>query len=285
MRTSSLDRQADWTRLLLDAVEQPGLISKAYSTFWSFSAGNQLAALMQCLLRSIKPGPLHTYKGWQRVNRFVKRGEKALTLVMPITTGCRVHDPPDANGIDDDSASQANAQRILFVERPYWFTLSQTDGEPYQPVEQPAWSEALALKNLLIERIPFDRLDGNVQGFARNRSVAISPIAFLPARTLLHEVAHVLLGHTTEGQSLTDNDERTPRDVREVEAECVALLCCASLNLGGEVFSRGYIQCWLRDRTIETKSVHRIFKAADAILGAGRAENAPPPAELDAPAA
>jgi hypothetical protein len=55
-----------------------------------------------------------------------------------------------------------------------------------------------------------------------------------------------------------------------VEAECVALICCESLKLAGAEFSRGYIQHWLKSQTIPEKSVHRIFKAADAILKAGR---------------
>jgi len=43
-------------------------------------------------------------------------------------------------------------------------------------------------------------------------------------------MAHVLL-HTSEGD-FTDT-EQTPRNLREVEAESVALLCCEALNLEG----------------------------------------------------
>jgi hypothetical protein len=61
----------------------------------------------------------------------------------------------------------------------------------------------------------------------------------MPAKTLFHELAHVVLGHTAEA-SMNDGSERTPRSLREVEAECVALLCCESLSLPGAEFSRGY---------------------------------------------
>ncbi|HEX8340123.1 MAG TPA: hypothetical protein VF624_04375, partial [Tepidisphaeraceae bacterium] len=88
-------------------------------------------------------------------------------------------------------------------------------------------------------------------------------------RTLLHEVTHVLLGHTAESIGLSDRDERTPKDLREVEAECVALLCCASLGMPGEDHSRGYIQHWYKSDVIPDRSVQRIFKTADAILKAG----------------
>ena len=56
-------------------------------------------------------------------------------------------------------------------------------------------------------------------------------------------LAHVVLGHTTEAD-FTDT-ERTPRNLREVEAEAVALLCCEALNLEGADYCRGYIQSWL----------------------------------------
>jgi hypothetical protein len=115
-------------------------------------------------------------------------------------------------------------------------------------------------------------LDGNAQGYARERSVSISPIAFAPHRTLLHELAHIILGHTTE--SVMTDDDQTPRNIREVEAEGVALICCESLGLPGSEFSRGYLQHWLRDQAITDRSAQRIFKAADAILRAGRSQEA-----------
>lgn len=96
--------------------------------------------------------------------------------------------------------------------------------------------------------------------------VAVSPVAAMPHKTLFHELAHVVLGHTSEG-SLNDGSEQTPRSLREVEAESVALLCCESLGLPGAEFSRGYIQSWGSE--IPERSAQKIFHAADLILKAG----------------
>jgi antirestriction protein ArdC len=101
-------------------------------------------------------------------------------------------------------------------------------------------------------------------------------VAFLPHRTCFHEIAHIVLGHTQELQGLSDGDETTPRDVREVEAEAVALICCQALGLPGEAFSRGYLQHWLGYKQIEDRSAQRIFHAADTILRAGRVDPARP---------
>ena len=72
---------------------------------------------------------------------------------------------------------------------------------------------------------------------------------------------------TDEGD-LADT-ERTPRDIREMEAEAVSLLCCESLGLPGAEYSRGYIQSWGRGQTFTERSAQRIFHAADQILRAG----------------
>jgi antirestriction protein ArdC len=108
----------------------------------------------------------------------------------------------------------------------------------------------------------------NCHGYAkRGRKIAVSPIAAIPVKTLFHEAGHVMLGHTDEGD-LADN-ERTPRDVREMEAEAVSLLCCESLGLPGAEYSRGYIQSWGQGQAFTERSAQRIFRAADQILRAG----------------
>src|SRR5437763_14574440 len=74
-----------WSALLVEAVNKPGLIMKAYSAFHSYSLGNQLLALVQCQMRGLQPGPINTFPKWKDLGRYVKRGERALTLCMPIT--------------------------------------------------------------------------------------------------------------------------------------------------------------------------------------------------------
>lgn len=265
-------RKVDWQQMLIDAVSKPGVIASAYSAFWNYSAGNQLLAYFQCLFRNLDPGPIHTFRGWLQVGRHVRKGEKAITLVMPVTVKRKRH---ETASVDEGAIEEAadpldpHVRFTKFVERPFWFVLAQTDGEPYVPVSIPQWDERLALHTLGITREPFRHLDGNCQGYAHGRSVAVSPLAFLPHRTLFHELAHVVLGHCAESLSMSDDDAATPRDLREVEAECVAMLCSSSLGMPGEDYSRGYIQHWMKSGEIPERSVHRIFKAADTILKSG----------------
>jgi len=253
-----------WSALLVEAVNKPGLIMKAYSAFHSYSVGNQLLALVQCQMRGLQPGPINTFPKWQDLGRHVKRGERALTLCMPITLKCRDEDSEESN--EDKNFT-------MFVYRARWFVLSQTEGEELEPPITPEWDAKRALAVLGIEMIPFDSTDGNCQGFARKHSIAINPVAQLPHKTLIHKMAHVTIGHTLESDFA--DTEKTPRNLREVEAEAVALLCCEALSLEGADYCRGYLQNWLYQgigydaNAIPERSAHKIFRAADQILRAG----------------
>lgn len=274
--TTPLKAPAEWSVLLADAVSTPGLISSAYSRFWNYSIGNQLLALWQCTLRGIAPGPINTFLKWKDVGRNVRKGEKALILCMPIQVKARDHGK-QVESVDAPNPQEAKTFK-RFLYRANWFTLAQTEGKAYEPQELPAWSEERSLSTLQIIRVAFQHTDGNVQGYASGRSVSVSPIAFLPHRTLFHELAHVILGHTAEADQV--DAEHTPRDLREVEADAVALICCESLGLSGAEYCRGYIQHWLKEEKIPERSAHKIFKAADHILRSGRADGAQADSDL-----
>lgn len=221
---SSAPPPAEWSTLLADAVSKPGVIHDAYSRFWNYSVGNQLLAWFQCLSRKLTPGPLNTFLGWLELKRHVRKGEKALTLCMPVMYKRRKAQAQEpASGDEPEDAKGESYTR--FIYRPHWFVLAQTEGAEYVPAELPEWSETLALAMLGIERIPFDYPSGNCQGYALERKVSVSPIAFAPHRTLFHELAHVILGHTAELGQMADHDQ-TPRNLREVEAECVESGMC-----------------------------------------------------------
>jgi antirestriction protein ArdC len=243
-----------WTELLRQAVEKPGLLLAAYSAFHNYSVGNQVLAIVQCAGRDLTPGPIATFPGWKEKGRNVKRGESALMLCMPVTFKDKA-DP--------------DARRTGFIYKRRWFVLAQTEGEEVAAQEPPEWSLARALAALDITETTFELTDGNTQGYARKREIAVSPLAALPHKTRFHELAHVTLGHTAEGDF--DDTERTPRSLREVEAEAVALILCETLGMPGADYCRGYIQNWLGSReVIPEASAQKIFRAADLILKAGQ---------------
>jgi antirestriction protein ArdC len=255
-------QQATWGELLRDAVEKPGRMLAAYTAFHNYSFGNALLALEQCVRRNLQPGPLNTYRGWLERKRQVRKGETGITLCMPMLFKRTTH---------TDNAEEEPAEpqtRHAFRFRAYWFVLGQTEGEESYVTPIPGFDIDTALGTLHMARVAFDEINGNIQGFARQREIAVNPLAALPHKTTFHEVAHVVLGHTTS-EKLVDG-EHTPRHLREVEAESVALICCETLGLDGAEFCRGYIQHWLKtEKEIPNHNAARIFAAATSILKAG----------------
>jgi len=254
---------SSFAELLRSAVTEPGVISSAYRQFHAYSIGNQLLAWSQCMARGIEPGPIATYQRWRELGRHVRRGEKAITLCRPV----RVTRTTTA----DDGTEETTAA-TWFVYKPFWFVLAQTEGKDIEPAPVPSWDRARALATLNVAEVPFDHTDGNCLGFARDRFIAVNPVNPMPHKTTFHELAHVLLGHTTEGMQA--DGELTPRNLRECEAEAVALLCCAALELPGVEHCRGYIQSWWgQGNPIPERSAQHVLKVADQILKAGTTDD------------
>ena len=213
----------------------------------------------ECAARGIPLGPIATYKRWQELGRQVQRGSKALTLCMPKTVKKTVENPA---GEDEEHV------RTYFVYKRLWFVLAQTEGDDYELPPLPAWSKDRALAALGFREELFQHLNGNAQGYAKPGGViSINPTAQLPHKTLFHELGHQVLGHLEKGER--SDTETLPRNLEEVEAEAVALICCEALELPGAEFCRGYIQDWLGGSEIPERSCQRIFAAANKILEAG----------------
>lgn len=216
----------NFNELLNNALTEPGIISKAYSRFHRYSLSNQILAIIQLEERGMPLSPIASYKTWQKLGRTVQKGQKALALYMPITVQLKERD--EATG--DEVTTRKTFTR--FALKRNWFSLDQTAGSDYEePLAIPSWDAEQALKHLSIEECPFQLVNGNVQGYAVERSIAVSPLAALPHKTRFHELAHVVLGHTQNGGCW--DTEKLSRHFEEVEAEAVAFILCALLGLPG----------------------------------------------------
>lgn len=282
-------KRPDWMALLETILEKPGLLGDYYSAFHNYSVGNQVLAVCQLIERQIEVGPIASFNAWKKKGRSVMKGQKAIGLWMPITLSGKAKASDDEGG----EPTQPGVPRRIFVMRNNWFALSQTqtdpnasNGESEQSANEDVaeethededdnevhWDQSLALAKLGVRLEPFEKVDGNMQGYAYSsqRRVAINPLAAFPHKTLFHELAHCELHGDVEEGFVCQSD--MTKAIKEVEAESVAYICCASLNLPGLEYSRGYIQSWIEfaeSRDVLKKSAGRIFSAADRILKAG----------------
>src|SRR5438046_10655255 len=214
-------------QLLTEAVTKPGTLMRAYSLFWNYSLGNQILAFLQSDRRGIALGPIASFNRWKELGRYVKRGEKAIELCMPVTVKRTVTETgPDGTDVE----THVPFKRFVFKRN--WFMLSQTDGAEYQMPAIPKWDRSRALGALGVQEIPFEMLNGNCQGYAKARQIAINPVAQHAAKTTFHELAHIELGHTAEAAV---NDSETVVPENPVALEIIELRCAAGVGFCGHV--------------------------------------------------
>jgi antirestriction protein ArdC len=248
-------REIEWQKLLDEALETPGNVGDTYRRFYDYS-------FLNCLYLQLQGarGPVATYNRWQELGRQVRRGEKAKRIIRPITI-TRQDDPADPESV---------RSFLRFKEVAAIFDVDQTDGADLPPFVHPTWDLDAALTALEITRIPFECIDGNTQGYSTERQFALNPVAVNPQKTTLHEVAHIVLGHTTDGAHA---DYVAHRGHKEFAAEATAFLAMRELGLlddDAASESRGYIQHWLREERPTDAEVRQVFHAVDTILRAGR---------------
>lgn len=80
------------------------------------------------------------------------------------------------------------------------------------------------------------------------------------AKTLTHELAHILCDHETRLAT-------TPRHVLEVEAESVACVVAAVCGMDTLAYSVPYVAGWAADRETARTSAECVLRVADRILG------------------
>jgi hypothetical protein len=259
--TAPEQRTLDWAKIIETALTAPGNIGNTYNRFYEYSFLNQMYLLMQGVHE-----PVATWARWKAIGRHILRGANAKYIIRPIYS--KVNAPTDQ--AQDEEAIEKVPTLIGFKPVKCIFALSDTEGEEPPPVTLPEWDFDTAVQQLGIRLVPFDALSGNLQGYSRNRDIAINPIAINPPKTRFHEIGHVVLGHTTP-EGLAEYQQH--RGIMEFQAEATAYLSMKELERLDEdtaFRSRGYVQGWLKGERPPDKAIREVFVATDQILKAGR---------------
>lgn len=252
---------------LSEVFDKPAKLHKAYSLFRRYSFLNSILAASQLEVLE----PINTYQGWLKLGRQVKKGSKAISLMMPVRYKIK-------KGIESEKVKEGEVGDMEensftgFIKKPFWFSLSQTEGEEFTPEELPNFKIEAVLASLGITQQKFAITNGNCQGYALpdQKIIAINPLAFAPYKTSIHEIAHCLL-HGEEKEILDGQELNS--SIKEFEAETTAYLVCSSLGKFEHLeYSRGYIRNWIKRQDIEEKNFRRAFDAANKILKAGLTE-------------
>lgn len=254
-------KKIDWNQLMAEALTMPGNMQGVYDRFYTYSFANMLLLRLQGVRE-----PVATYKRWQQLGRQVLSGAKAKEIIVPLTRRVPLTPDPDK---PDEPRQQEIVTGFKLVKAV--FSLADTTGDEIPPAPpRHDWSKEEAFAQLGVMEVPFDDMDGNLQGYSRGCELAINPVAVHPEKTLMHELGHIVLGHTLPRSV---GEYASHRGIMEFQAEGTAYICCNELQLLDETtasHSRGYIRHWLEDEQPPERAIRQVFGAADRILKAGR---------------
>lgn len=230
--------------------------------FHTYSFSNVLLIHRQMPTASRAAG-FHTWRG---LGRAVRRGERAIWILAPITKRLAAND-------DDSAADPKEAQQVIVSFRAVpVFDVSQTDGERLPQAasrligDGPEGAFDLLRRvtgtfgySVTIEPLPGER-NGDCTFAERRIRVREGLAPAQSAKTLAHELGHALMH---EGGSAT-------RELAECEAESVAYIVCDGLGIDSSEYSFGYISCWAGGGEEAVKAIsasgNRIQRAAQTIL-------------------
>ena len=208
-----------------------------------YSFHNQLLIAMQCPDASYVAG----FRAFLDLNRRVRKGERAIRILAPMSIRTRDNGAARREGTDDDEQRRRTVFRAVAV-----FDVSQTEGlpgtepvsldSPSQPIEGDTHAHLLTplaeLAGELSYSVARRPLDGPADGWCDSHRHEIVINDELPAnaqvRVLVHEIAHALgVGYSEYG-----------RRRAEVLVDTVTFIVCSAVGLDTSGSSVPYVAGW-----------------------------------------
>ncbi len=231
---------------------------KAMGRFHRYSVGNAILIQLQ------KPKATHVagFRAWQRLGRYVKKGEHGIAIMAPVVYQKKTRSAEDDNDNRDEDT-------VSIFKTAYVFDIRQTDGKPL-----PEFARAQGDPGVYLERL--ERfVSGKGIKLERHEDlrmaegVSIGGTILLKAKlapaedfsVLVHEAAHEVM-HQDPGNRPKE------KTVREAEAEAVAYVVCQGIGLDVNTASSDYIQLYNGDKKTLMQSLERIQRTAAEILEA-----------------
>ena len=235
--------------------------------FHRYSPNNCLLILMQRADATRVAG----YRAWQQLGRQVRKGEKGIKILAPISRKMAE---------DEETDEATRVAKLVGFKTATVFDVSQTEGgdlpEAPRPEDLDHYEGAGIAEKIYKGLSRFceaegvavefeERLRGEYGSYQRTeRRIVLN--AALPttekATTLAHELAHHLL------HGVTQEDHRATKQTREIEAEGAAFVVCAAFGLDTSGFTFAYVANYAGEPEALKAALERIQGAARRLIEA-----------------
>lgn len=233
------------------------LNSDHYKEFLTkMSQFNQYSSRNLRLILAQKPDAsyLAPYNTWRKFDRYVKRGEKALSVIIPVTY---VKKNQQGQPILDKNGRPETG--MTFRLKPTTFDVSQTEGKEMPKAaevkEQLTDLDYANLYRVLMSiaktndvSVRFEEMAGETKGYyspaehqivLRSHDMNKSQLI----KTFIHETAHSELHHSNYPQR-----EQLTRSNAELQAESVAYVVASYYGIDTSDYSFDYLAGWSKDK-------------------------------------
>jgi len=247
--------------------------------FPRYSLNNNLLIMMQ------KPDATlcQSYTGWNKMGRFVKRGEKGIRILAPAPfkmereqnklddKGRAVLDQ-DGEPVKEKTEISVNAFKPVST-----FDISQTDGEPLPEIGVSELAGEVkdyqtffdAICNASPVPVAFENIQFGAKGYfhtEENRIAIKEGMSEIQnVKTVIHEMAHAKL-HNLEAQQMKEGKQS--RNSKEVEAESVAYTVCQHYGIDTSDYSFAYVATSSQGKEMPElkESLNTIRQAASELI-------------------
>lgn len=230
--------------------------------FHDYSFANTQLIWSQAMARGFEPSRVAGYQAWQKLGRQVRKGEKGIQILAPLT---RIVEADDGD----------EERRVVGFKTVHVFDHSQTEGEPLPQVHPVLVTGGLPHQWDMLTRMITDTgfalsieespALGSANGLTDwvGRRVVVK--ASLPGaqrfKTGVHELAHVRLHEPTS------DGRPSCRGIVEVEAESVAYMVCAFLGMDTSGYSLPYVATWSDGDPVKVAATaDRVIRCARGVI-------------------
>lgn len=254
------------------------------SKFHRYSAYNQLLIAVQTKGEATQ---VAGFNKWKEMERSVKKGEKAITILAPKRVTVT---EKDANGkpvLGADGKPNKQSKIVGFTTASV-FDVSQTEGKDLPDGGDGVLSETPPegfkedLEAAIAEsgyKLTYEDISGGARGYTSPEGKVVVQQGMTPAdtaRTLAHELGHIRAGHMDRLAEYHEGHNGN-RGAMEVEAESIAYVTLRANGMSPEVGGKSsrYVAGWGgTDGEQVRKSAEHVQKTVKGLLGSGRFRNA-----------
>ncbi|HDZ24324.1 MAG TPA: DUF1738 domain-containing protein [Desulfobacteraceae bacterium] len=274
MKTTELTRICrEYTAELVEAVKNEKNDARLLEYFEFCSRFHNYSFQNRILIWLSRPDATFVagFKAWQKMGRFVKKGEKGIPIFAPMMIKVKKGEEWDPEFVAVTEESSRPEDEILRFKVVYVWDVSQTDGDPLPENPDvmsvkgeldgellPALEEVVRAEGIGLNYVN-EVLGGGAAGVSKKGRIDI--LSSLDTRQRFSVLAHELAHEMLHGPQLR---RRLTKKVKELEAEATAYVISRHFDL--DTKAPTYLACYRVEEVDIMASLDRIVSTASKII-------------------